>query len=404
MIDPSTAQRHGRVLILASFLSTLGFNTIFPLLPLYVRELVPDTSAAVLWSGLAMAATPLGGALAAPFWGRLADRMGYRPMLLRALISTTIVIGLMSLPGAAWQLVALRALAGVLGSFQPVAMAALASWSRPEELSMGVGRLQMAQVAGIIVGPLIGGLATAFLGIRYAPVFGAAAVAVAVVLVARMFREPAGRRARLRGADVPFRPVLLWLPMLTLVAVQFTDSSFNPILPLLLFQGGMDPGTVGGLTGLTASLSATAAAVGSGLGGRHFKSRVGRGMIISAVALLGALILGALAAPLPWGVVGIRILVGGIVAGLAIAAYTVGGMAVLPGQRGAAYGWLSSASMAGYAASPLVAGALAGLDLRAVLVVDVLLCLITTVAWGRQRRPARAEPQPPTAPATRQEA
>ena len=129
-----------------------------------------------------------------------------------------------------------------------------------------------------------------------------------------------------------------------------------------------------------------------------------RGTIIAAVALLGALILGALAAPLPWGVVGIRILVGGIAAGLAIAAFTAGGMAVLPGQRGAAYGWLSSAGMAGYAASPVAAGALAALDLRAVLVVDALLCLITTVAWALRRLPFHAEPRTPTAPATTQEA
>src|SRR5512138_3576662 len=138
--------RASRALILASFLSSLGFNFVFPLIPLYVKEISGSGAETAIWSGLAFAATPLAGAFAAPYWGSAADKIGYRPMLLRALACTSIIIGLMGLPNAPWQLVGLRALAGALGAFQAVAMGALSSWNRPEDLSRSISRLQMAQV------------------------------------------------------------------------------------------------------------------------------------------------------------------------------------------------------------------------------------------------------------------
>ena len=384
----SSTDRAGLALIFASFLSAVGFMFIFPLLPLYMHELTDSTAATVFWAGLAMAATPLASAVCAPLWGKLADRVGYRPMLLRALMGTCITIGLMSLPNAPWQLVLLRTLAGGLGSFQPMAMAALSSWSRPEDLSKVVSRLQMAQIMGAIVGPLMGGLVTAFLGVRYSPVAGACFLALGVILVARWFHEPAGRRTMLRGAGVKLSPALLWLPMLTLVVVQFTDASFNPILPLLLAQAEPDVGRVAALSGLAASLNATAAAIAAGLTGQRLKRRVRRRTMAMAISGVALLALAALTAPAPCGVAGVRIMVGGLVNGIAVAAYSEGGMAVLPGQRGSAYGWLAASSGYGFAASPVVAGAMAGIDLRAVLALDALLCLIATTGWGLSSRVA----------------
>jgi len=396
LVGDTSAERAGRSLVLASFLSAVGFNFIFPLLPLYMYDLSGPGPAAAFWAGLAMAATPLAGALVSPLWGRLADRFGYRPMLLRALVCTTVALALMALPQAPWQLVALRALAGGLGSFQPAAMGALTSWSRPEDLSRAVSRLQMAQVFGSIVGPLIGGVVASILGMRAAPVAGGLAIGLGILLVARWFHEPVSRRTPLRGANVPLRPTVLWLPMLTLVAVQFTDSSFNPILPLLLTEHEGDAVNVAGLVGFAASSSATAAAVGAGLVGRGFKQGAGYRVVVGGSALLGGVALVAVLAPLPWGLVALRVLCGGIVGGLATAALSIGGLAALPGQRGSAYGWLHSSSMMGFAASPIVAGAMAAIDLRAVLPLDALLCLMAAASWGWSRA-AVSVPVPPRA-------
>ncbi|MCL4370496.1 MAG: MFS transporter, partial [Chloroflexi bacterium] len=184
----------------------------------------------------------------------------------------------------------------------------------------------------------------------------------------------------------------LWLPIVTLLAVQFTDSSFNPILPLLLAQGAGATGTVAGLTGAAASMSATAAAIGAGLAGHLLKKGMRRRSIVAAIGTLVLFTLAAMVAPLPWGVVLFRVLCGGMVAGITVAAYSAGGLSVEPSQRGAAYGWLSSSGLTGNATSPVFAGLLAAIDLRAVLVLDVVLCLLSAVGWGFSRRSAPAAP------------
>ncbi len=112
--------------------------------------------------------------------------------------------------------------------------------------------------------------------------------------------------------------------------------------------------------------------------------------MVIAMAILAALATASMLAPVPWGVVIIRIFCGAMVSGIGVAAFSAGGLAVLPGQRAVAYGWLSGASMGGYAASPMVAGALAAIDLRAVLAVDAALCLMAMSGWGLSRKPMAA--------------
>ena len=383
LMGSTTAERAGSSLVLATILSGVGFTSIFSMLPLYMQQLSGSGAAAVLWAGFAMAATPLAGGMVSPLWGRLVARFGYRSMLMRSLVCTTVVTVLMTLPSAPWQLVLLRALAGALGSFQPAAMGAMTSWSRPEDLSKAISRLQMGQIFGAIVGPLLGGAVATIFGLRAVPLAGALALGLGIVLIGRWFYEPQSKRTQLRGADQPLRPLLLWLPMATLVAVQFTDASFNPILPVLLAQSEGDPTSVAAIVGFAASFNAVAAAVASGLAGQLCKRGVSRRSAAVATSILGVLAFGAMVAPLPWGMVALRISCGGLAAAMAVAAFSAGGLAVLPGQRGSAYGWLSSASMFGYAASPVVTGAVAAIDLRAVLPLDAALCLVAAAGWYR---------------------
>ena len=387
--------RASRAVILAAFLSNLGFNFVYALLPLYVRELSGPGAATAMWSGFILAASPMAGAIASPFWGRLTNRVSYRAMLLGALVSTAVLIGLMTLPNAPWQLLILRILAGAFGSIQAVAMSALAAWTRPEDLSKAISRLQMAQMFGVIVGPMTGGLVAALFDVRFAPLAGACSLALGTLLVARWLHEPAGKRARIKGAAPKLKLTYLWLPVITLLAVQFTDSSFNPILPLLLARGTDATGIVAGLTGAAASMSATAAAIGAGLAGHLLKNGMRPRSLVAAIGTLVLFTLAAMVAPLPWGVVLFRVLCGGMVAGITVAAYSAGGLSVEPSQRGAAYGWLSSSGLTGNASSPVFAGLLAAIDLRAVLVLDAALCLVSGAGWAFSRRSTPAAPPVP---------
>jgi MFS family permease len=65
------------------------------------------------------------------------------------------------------------------------------------------------------------------------------------------------------------------------------------------------------------------------------------------------------------------------------AAYTSGG-SVLPGDsRGAGFGVLTSASLAGIAISPMLAGLLAGVSMRAVFVCDAVALLLVALSVTR---------------------
>ena len=101
-----------------SFTTIVAMTLLLPFLPLYVEQLgVKDPAAIVQWSGAAFGATFFSAALCAPLWGRLADRYGRKLMLIRASLGMSVAMALIGVAQSAWQLVALRLLAGLLGGY-----------------------------------------------------------------------------------------------------------------------------------------------------------------------------------------------------------------------------------------------------------------------------------------------
>ena len=81
----------------ATFIGFTGFTLVMPFLPLYFQQLgVSDVGDIALWSGLSLGVTPAVTALMAPFWGRLADRVGRKIMIERSLASFVIVMAAMA--------------------------------------------------------------------------------------------------------------------------------------------------------------------------------------------------------------------------------------------------------------------------------------------------------------------
>jgi DHA1 family multidrug resistance protein-like MFS transporter len=75
---------------------------------------------------------PASAAIASPLWGRLADRIGGRLLLVRTVFGFALINLLCALATSIWQLAVLRLLMGTLGGFTAVALA-LASLSAPPE-------------------------------------------------------------------------------------------------------------------------------------------------------------------------------------------------------------------------------------------------------------------------------
>ena len=167
-------------------LDMVGFGIMLPVLPLYAEEFgaSPAVAAAVL------AVFSAAQMVAAPLWGRLSDRVGRKPVLVAALVGSSLGSLVTGLAGALWVLFLGRVLDGASGSSYAVGQAAVADLAKPEDRPRLLGLLAAAFGVGFVAGPLIGSIAA--LGSRELPFFVAAALAAGNALVA-LVRLPAGR-------------------------------------------------------------------------------------------------------------------------------------------------------------------------------------------------------------------
>src|ERR1700674_2425107 len=93
------------------FITLVGFGLGLPFLPMYVQALgVTERAEVAVWSGVLSGSAALTMAVVAPIWGVLSDRYGRKPMLIRALLGSAVLVGAMGFVDNVWQLEALRLL------------------------------------------------------------------------------------------------------------------------------------------------------------------------------------------------------------------------------------------------------------------------------------------------------
>jgi DHA1 family tetracycline resistance protein-like MFS transporter len=95
--------------------------------------------------------------LFAPFWGRLSDRIGRRPVILIGLFGSFVSYLLFGLATSLTLLFAARIAAGIAGANIPTAQAYMADVTTPENRAKGMGLVGAAFGLGFIFGPAIGG-------------------------------------------------------------------------------------------------------------------------------------------------------------------------------------------------------------------------------------------------------
>ncbi len=351
-------------LLVAQLLATTGFMFVIPFMPLYVEHLgVADSGHAAAWAGVINGAAGATMALAAPLWGKVADRHGRKLMLLRATLAASVVILLMAFVEGPWQLLVLRLLQGTLTGTVPAATALVASSSPSERAGSRLGALQMVIFFAAGVGPGLGGVSADVAGLRTSFFIASALLAVSGTLVLLGVKE--GERCKEeqenaeRGetaASLPYRRLLPGL--LTLFVVHVTITSGPVALPGFIEELAGSGVKVATQTGWLVGAGAMVAAVGSPLGGRVAGRFGARRLIVACLVLAGiAAIPQALAGSLPalWAMrLSTTFFLGCVipVANLAIKD------AAPPERQGAAFGVASSAVSAGFALGPLGGGLL----------------------------------------------
>ncbi|CCQ74061.1 Putative major facilitator superfamily MFS_1. Putative tetracycline resistance protein, class E [Magnetospira sp. QH-2] len=142
------------ILFIIVFIDLVGFGIIIPLLPFYGEHFhaTPDVV------GLLMATYSLTQFIAAPYWGRLSDRHGRRPILLLTLGGLALSYVLLAYADTLLLLFVARALGGFMAGNISTAFAYVADITTPANRAKGMGVVGAAFGLGFIFGPAIGGL------------------------------------------------------------------------------------------------------------------------------------------------------------------------------------------------------------------------------------------------------
>jgi len=276
-------------------LAVAGFNTSTPIIPFFLQDLgVTNPARLKLLAGLVQALPSISLVFFSPIWGSIADNYGRKPMLLRAMFGGTVVMLLMGMVGAPWQLIVLKTIQGCITGTIAAATIMVASISPPEEVGYGLGLLQMAIFLGASLGPLFGGLIADLLG-RRANFFATSLLLLGAGIVTARFAEdnfsPPARRKSIRASMLPdFRPLArsraLWSLMAVIAADQIAGSVVSPFLPLYIQQLRVDAAHVASTTGVVIGLGAVASALAAIIVGR-FSHRLGYRRVL-IVCMTGA--------------------------------------------------------------------------------------------------------------------
>ncbi len=166
----------------------LGFATVVPLLPLYLKEHLGASATLV---GLVVATFAAVETLFKTTWGAVADRIGRRPVIIWGLVLSSTAPLLMTQLRSAWLFVPLRLIDGIgSAALWPAAAAIMADRTTGAGRATAMGTLNMYFLSGLALGPSLGLFVSGFAG-SYAPGFYLASALLlgAALLAARVFRE-----------------------------------------------------------------------------------------------------------------------------------------------------------------------------------------------------------------------
>jgi MFS family permease len=391
------------VCVAGSFSTIVAMTMLLPYLPLYVERLGVHGHAAIeRWSGIAYAATFLTAALTAPIWGRLGDRYGRKPMLMRASLGMAIATCLIGLAQNVEQLVLLRLLTGLLGGYASGSMILIAAQAPRARSAWALGVLSTGVLAGTVVGPLVGGVAPELVGVRTSFLVAGAIIFLAFLATTFGLREerPRDAAAVQAAAATGLRAALpagrrVGVLLVTASLLMLATMSIEPIVTVYISQ--LDPGTshVAALAGIVMAIGAAGSIASAPRVGR-LADRLGYERVITACLAVASetLALQALVENV-WELALLRLAMGLALGGL-LPTISASIRHTLPdGVVGRVLGLSVCAQYVGQVVGPVLGGVVAGaLGIRAVFVATALVlsggALLSRVGVVRDARSSSA--------------
>ncbi len=383
-------------LITATAIDALGATMVLPILPLFVRHAGGSDAevglvTAVFWAAGLVARYPI---------GRLSDRLGRKWLLaISELVYAAATAAFAASPSPLW-FVVLRAVQGAAaGAVTVLSMAAVADFVPLERRGRAYGALVGANMAGTIVGPLIG---AALFEVSVASTFLASAGAALLVAAVIVMTIPGGVQAPQAeaGRDAKrayWRDRVVVGVILTSAALGVLIGIYDTVWSLLMHARHATDFEIG----LSFALFALPFALGSWPAGWLADRVDNRWLIVASSVAGGAFALVYPFLPTPFWLIVLGVFEGVLTVTGAPARLALLSRQVLPHQMGAVQGLYGSVQVGASAASALVAGALFSLNLVLPFVVIAASMWVSALAllplWmgvdGRPRRSSGPLPE-----------
>lgn len=265
-----------------------------PILPLYIAELGVEAPADIArWAGIIFGCNFISLAIFSPIWGRLSDKVGRKPMILRASAWLGIIMIGMGFAQSVWHLVILRLLQGCLSGFQAAVIPLLAQETPKAHSGWAMGMFFTAQVSGGLMGPVFGGWLSEQIGFRNSFLFIGCCCLLGFLALTQV-RET--RQPVPAAAEVP--QTSFWQlrqhsaiigVFLTTILLHFSLSCVAPILTVYIQEIAGDIDHIAIVSGAVFSASGFASMLFASRLGR-MADRIGSERILFSCLLLSGLV------------------------------------------------------------------------------------------------------------------
>jgi DHA1 family tetracycline resistance protein-like MFS transporter len=300
-LDAATGGRRGAAalytLLSVMFINMLGFGVIVPFLPFYAASF----HAAPWQIGLVFSAYSLGSFVGEPFWGRLSDRIGRKPLLVSTVAANCLCYGALAFAPNIWLAILIRVVGGMAAGNGSVVQGYIADVTPVEYRAGRMAKLGAAYNLGFILGPFVGGIlakpSAGPAGYHLPLLMSSALAACSAIGIALVVKESRQRRqyvGRQPSRWVMFgyaaRHAVVGRLMLLTFAVGVAFTAIEATFALWTrARFGWSPRDVGLCFGLTGAVSACCQFVLTGPLSRRF----GEGVML-AVGMAGTVICTAL--------------------------------------------------------------------------------------------------------------